>query len=252
MDPADTLPVVFSILGTVSSAFLQLSPIAVMREIHQKKHVGCFRPDPFITGTGFGLINGTYSLVSDQLISTISTGIGLALFFSYLVYYIYWSDHKSKDLRKTFLFLSIALGLTGVGPLVFKLVDLSVSGHTWTEKNGGLANMILVWLGVCATISIILMYAGQLTNMAYVVKSKDSRSISMIMSIAGLTCSVMWTIYAGFIVNPYYIIANGLGVVAGSTQIILKKVYPNVRKDAVVDEELPAMSATNPHDSPVA
>lgn len=231
MDPADTAPFVISIIGTISSAVLQLSPLGVVREIRRNQKVGCYRPDPFITGVGFGLINGAYSIISGQLISAISCGIGLSLFTSYLLTYVYYSHHKARDIRKTTIFLLVSLGITGIGPLIFTLVDTSDSGHNWLEANGGLTNMIHIWVGICATISIVLMFSGQLTNMAEVIRLKDARSISLMMACGGLFCSVSWAIYAGLILNPYYIVSNGLGVISASTQIVLKRMYPDVPEE---------------------
>lgn len=233
MDPTDTAPFVISIIGTFAGTLLQLSPMGVVREIGRNKRVGCYRPDPFITSIGCGLVNGTYSILSHQLISTVSCGICVLLSAAYLLIYMYYSDHKVRDIRKTTIYLLVAVILTALGPIIYALVDSSDAGHDWLESNGGLANMINIWVGVCATISIALMYSGQLTNMAYVVKMKDARSISLAIASCGLFCSASWAIYAGLILNPYFLISNGLGVVSSTTQLILKRMYPNIAETEI-------------------
>jgi hypothetical protein len=233
MDPTETAPLVVSIIGTFAGTLLQLSPMGIVREIRQNKNVGCYRPDPLIATTGCGLVNATYSILSSQLISTISCCICVTLSTGYITTYIYYSDRRVHDIRNTTIYLLVALIVTALGPIIYAIVDSSDAGHDWQESNGGLVNMINIWVGVCATISIALMYSGQLTNMAYVVKMKDSRSISLAIASCGLFCSTSWTIYAGLILDPYFLISHGLGVVSSTTQLILKRVYPNIAETEI-------------------
>jgi len=226
MDPSDTLPLVISIIGTVTSFAMQLSPIPVIMEIVRSKDVGYFRSDPFIIGICFALVNGAYSIYSSQLVSAISCGIGLALYSIYLIFFSIHSKSKRALMKKLVIFLLVCGFLTAIGPVVFILVDKSESGHTWLEDRGGLDQFIDTWLGVCATLSIIMLFSGQLTNIAEVIKNKDARSISTSMAIGGLVCSITWAVYAGLIVNAYYIVSNGIGVLSGILQLSLKRAYP--------------------------
>ncbi len=244
MDPASTLPLVVSIVGTISSCIMQLSPIPVMIRIHKTKDVGFYRPDPFIIGVCFGLVNGTYSIYSNQLVSAISTGIGLLLYSIYLVLFIYHSKVKRSILKRTCIFITTSVFLTAVGPVIFLLVNRSESGSAWFNEHGGIHTFISTWLGVCATLSVVMLFSGQLTNLVEVVKKKDARSISLAMALGGLFCSIAWAVYATLILDPYYMTANGIGVLSGITQITLKKMYKE--KPAVVpdsdDTDVPTSS----------
>ena len=225
MDPASTLPLVVSIVGTVSSCVMQLSPIPVMIRIHKSRDIGFYRSDPFIIGICFGLVNGTYSIYSNQLVSAISTGIGLLLYSIYLSLYIYHSKVRRSVLKRTCIFISISVFLTAIGPVIFLLVNQSESGSAWFLERGGIEKFISTWLGVCATLSVVMLFSGQLTNLVEVLKKKDARSISLAMALGGLFCSITWTVYACLILDPFYMTANAIGIVSGITQLTLKKLY---------------------------
>jgi uncharacterized protein with PQ loop repeat len=235
MDPARTLPLVVSIIGTISSCAMQLSPIPVMIRIRKSRDVGFYRPDPFIIGVCFGLVNGTYSIYSNQLVSAISTGIGLILYSIYLILFVYYSKSKHPILKRTCIFVGLSVFLTAIGPVVFILVNRSSSGEQWFTEHGGLDKFISTWLGVCATLSVVLLFSGQLTNLVEVVKKKDARSISLSMALGGLFCSIAWAVYASLILDPFYMTANGIGVVSGIVQLTLKKKFkekPTVVSDS--------------------
>ena len=88
-------------------------------------------------------------------------------------------------------------------------------------ENGEVTRFVKTWLGVCACASVTMLFAGQLTNIAQVIKHRDARSISVWMMIGGLFASSMWLTYASMILDPYYMTANGLGLLAGIIQGIL-------------------------------
>ena len=249
MDPASTLPLVVSIIGTISSCVMQLSPIPVMVRIHKYKDVGFYRPDPFIIGICFGLVNGTYSIYSNQLVSAISTGIGLLLYSIYLVLFVYHSKIKRSVLKRTCIFIAISVFLTAVGPVIFLLVNRSASGNAWFNEHGGIHTFISTWLGVCATLSVVMLFSGQLTNLVEVIKKKDARSISLIMALGGLFCSIAWTVYACLILDPYYMTANSIGVISGITQLTLKRMYKEkpavVASDSEDGTDIPSSSVDN-------
>lgn len=237
MDPASTLPLVVSIVGTVSSCIMQLSPIPVMIRIHKTKDVGFYRPDPFIIGVCFGLVNGTYSIYSKQLVSAISTGIGLLLYSIYLVLFVYHSKVRRSVLKRTLIFVATSVFLTAVGPVVFLLVNRSDAGSAWFTDHGGIHKYISTWLGVCATLSVVMLFSGQLTNLVEVVQKKDARSISLAMALGGLFCSIAWAVYASLILDPFYMTANGIGVLSGITQLTLKRMYKEKHVGVVSDTD---------------
>ncbi len=244
MDPSSTLPLVVSIVGTISSCVMQLSPIPVMRRIRTSGDVGFYRPDPFIIGVCFGLVNGTYSIYSNQLVSAISTGIGLVLYSIYLILFVYHSKAKRSILKRASIFVGASVFITAIGPVVFLIVNQSESGSAWFTEHGGIKKFISTWLGVCATLSVVMLFSGQLTNLVEVVKKKDARSISLSMALGGLFCSIAWAVYASLILDPFYMIANGIGVLSGIIQLALKKKYKE--KPAVVSDsdstEIPSVS----------
>ena len=243
MDPNDPLPLGFVLAGTVSSFLLALSPLPVIIKVIRTEDVGFYRPDAFIVGLVYGIANGTYSLFSGQTVSFIATAITFALYLTYLLIYIVYCSTGRRTILKKFL-ITILLGgvVTGIGPAIFSIVNTSHSGHDWLDARGGLHAFIKTWLGVCAAISITLLFSGQLTNIVQVIKAKDARSISTSMLIGGLTASVMWMVYSCLIRDTYYMIANGIGLLSGFSLIFLKLRYgtPPTHDRASLDASDPA------------
>lgn len=228
MDPQDPLPSAFVIVGTVASLVLALSPLPMMLRIFRTKDVAFYRPDAFIISLPFGLANGTYSLYSNQIVSLISTAITFTLYSVFLGIFTYFAHQQRKVIiKKAVIACFSGAFVTALGPIIFRSVDSSDSGHSWFEDHGGEAKFTGIWLGVCALISIILLFSGQLTNIIHVVKTKNSSSISSSMMLGGLFASISWSIYSALILDPYYMVANGLGVLSGIVSIVLKVSYRN-------------------------
>jgi len=226
MKPTDTIPTIIVILGTIAGFVLALSPIPMASKVYKNKELGYYRPDAFIAGLVFGIANGTYSLYSNQIISFISTAITLTLYAGYLSIFIFFGGKERRSIiRKASIAIMIGSFFTGVGPIVFHIVDSTTGGKHWLDQRGGPQPFIRTWLGVCAAISITLLLSGQLSGMLKVIKTRDSRPISTYMMIGGLVCSLTWTIYASLIVDPYYITANGIGVLSGVILLALKLKY---------------------------
>ena len=230
MDPNNPIALGFVVIATVSSFLMGLAPLPVMYDImFQTKDVGVYGIDHYIFGIIFGTINGVYSMYSGHLVSFISCMICAGLFSSYFIIYVIYS--KSQNRRALVMKLAACLGLAvfidSIGPIVW----LSV------HEDGLFVN---TWLGICACVSITLLYSGQLTNIIRVIKHKDARSISVFIMIGGLFAAIMWTVYAILVMDPYFLTANGLGVIAGITQLVLLVKYSTVQEETAVKDSLEA------------
>jgi uncharacterized protein with PQ loop repeat len=78
--------------------------------------------------------------------------------------------------------------------------------------------------------------------MIKVFKTKDARPISTSMTLGGLFASITWALYASLILDTYYIISNGLGVISGLLLVGLKLKYRHPPADTT-DEEPQSMSS---------
>lgn len=238
MKPTDPIPTIIVIIGTVAGFILALSPLPLVYKVYRSKELGFYRPDPFIAGLVFGIANGTYSLFSNQLISFISTAITFTLYSIYLLVFIYFAgSSRRRIIVKAGIAILIGATITGIGPIIFLIIDGTSDGEAWLEERGGVESFIRTWLGVCATISIMLLLSGQLSGMVKVIRTKDARSISTLMMIGGLMCSITWTVYASLIVDPYYITANAVGVMSGLTLLILKLKYRDGSSSTPLEEK---------------
>jgi uncharacterized protein with PQ loop repeat len=249
MNPDDPLPLAFVIVGTISSFILALSPIPLIVSVFRKKDVGLYKADAFIVAIPFGIANGTYSLYSGQTVSFISTMITFALYSAYLAIFLrYARSSRVSIYRKIVVAFVLAATITGIGPAVFRIVDSTYNGSMWLRERGGINLFIRTWLGVCATISVTLLLSGQVPAMIDVFKTRDARSISTEMTLGGLFASLAWMTYASLILDVYYIVCNGLGVIAGIILISLKlkfRVHPQTTpgsSQSVVFDEVPLES----------
>lgn len=219
MNPADPIAMGFAIAGTVSSYIMAFSPMPVMCKIvFTWKDVGKYRADPFIVGIVYGLVNGVYSLYAGHFVSFLSCAIASSLYIIYLVIYIYYAKTRVYVGRRLFIAVALAVSITGIGPLVYMLV------HDQTNM------FVSTWLGVCACITIVLLFSGQLTNIIQVIRDRDASSISVAMMCGGLFCSIMWTVYASLVMDLYFLTSNAIGIAAGLTQAFLLCKYPPNKK----------------------
>lgn len=257
MSPDDPWPLAFVIVGTIASFLLALSPIPLILKVHRSKDVGFYRPDAFVVGIAFGIANGTYSVYSKQTVAFISTMITFVLYSVYLGIFTYYSKAMKRGIyKKVIIVLALATFLTGVGPIVFRIVDSTPSGSKWLAERGGVDDFIKTWLGVCATISVTLLLSGQVPAMIQVFKTRDARPISTEITLGATFASASWMTYAILIGDMYYIVSNGLGLFTGLFLIFLKLKYkapppPQVNKSESVvfgDElsEFPVKDQANP------
>lgn len=246
MNPEDPLPLAFVIIGTVASFILALSPIPLILKVHRSKDVGFYRPDAFVVGIAFGIANGTYSVYSKQTVSFISTMITFILYSLYLGIFTYHSKTMKRSIyKKVIIVLALATFITGIGPIVFRIIDSTESGSEWVANHGGIDDLIKTWLGVCATISVTLLLSGQVPAMIQVLKTRDARPISTEITLGATFASASWMTYAILIWDMYYIISNGLGLLTGFVLIFLKLKYkypptaPTNQSESVVFDEVP-------------
>lgn len=210
MEPSDPLPLAVSLAGLVFSTILQLSPVPVMVRIARQKSVGPYRPDPFVLSIVFGIINGVYALYTNQITGAASNYFGLATSVVYLGTYIYYvGTPRKKVIIKAGIVILTAFATTGLGVII---LTLAVNRYDLVE----------IWLGIATTVSTIVNFFGQLTNIIEIVRTKNAQSISIEMAIGVLLASSCWTIYAVLIENIFYITSGSLGILSGVTQIALK------------------------------
>ena len=84
------------------------------------------------------------------------------------------------------------------------------------------------WLGLNCVGILVSFYASPLSTMVRVIKTKNSASISLPLTVTTLMAASFWGIY-GLLISDYFIFGpNVLGVFCAVTQLILTRIYPSL------------------------
>ncbi|KAK7330473.1 hypothetical protein VNO77_24668 [Canavalia gladiata] len=224
MVSADTIRTAVGVLGNIISFCLFMSPTPTFISIYRTKSVQDYRPDPYIvtmmncaTWAFYGM-----PLVTDHniLVLTINA-FGLVVETLYtLVFVIYSPWNKRRRILLIVLAEVIFLAL-----LVFIVLFFF---HEIKQRK--------LIVGIVALVFNILMYFSPLTVMKRVIQTKSVKYMPLLLSVAGVANSLIWTSYAFLKWDPFVAIPNSLGAVSGLTQLVLYCIY---YKTTNWDEESP-------------
>ncbi|KAK7389049.1 hypothetical protein VNO78_23881 [Psophocarpus tetragonolobus] len=215
---SNTIRTVIGIIGNVISFGLFMSPVPTFISIWKAKSVQNFKPDPYlatILNCGMWTFYGTPVVSEDNtLVLTINT-FGFVLEICYtLIFFIYSTWNKRRKILLIFLGEIIFLAL-----VVFLLMTFV---HTTKQRK--------VIVGPVCIIFNILMYFAPLTVMRQVIKTKSVKYMPFLLSLTNLINGITWTTYALLKWDPFIVIPNSIGVVAGLVQISLYAIYYRTTK----------------------
>jgi uncharacterized protein with PQ loop repeat len=223
MTPESTVPMVLTIIGTVAAILMGLAPVTVMRQIRKHNNVGHYLLAPFVIGLCSSLLSGVYSVINGYVVPVICGAVCLVLYIIYCGIYIHYSDRRVVAAIITIIASVLALGVSVSAPIAFYYLSRqSLETTAWFDARGGLRKWILMWTGIVSCLMIIVNYASQLTNIRYIVRQKDARSISFTMCLGGLLSSAIWAAYGFLVMDPIIIVPNSLGVAASILSLGLK------------------------------
>ncbi|EES00162.1 hypothetical protein BDA96_03G042100 [Sorghum bicolor] len=198
---------VVAFLGFLASFSLFASPAFIFRRIiTEASVVGYpFLPYPMaFLNCMIWLFYGTVHTNSDYVI--IINSVGMIIEVIFMGFYIWFAD--GMDLRVALIEL---FGMGGLGTFVALL------GYLWRDTVFGYAGVV----------SGIIMYGSPLSVARRVFETRNVQNMSLLMALASLTASSVWTAYA-FASKPYdfYIaIPNLIGLVLALVQLALYAYY---------------------------
>ena len=82
-------------------------------------------------------------------------------------------------------------------------------------------------MGYIANLVVILFYASPLSTFYQVIKTKNSNSINIWVSLTCLTNCILWLVYGLCIRDWFVAFPNFAGIAFAVTQIVLKMIYPS-------------------------
>ncbi|KAG1680971.1 hypothetical protein FOA52_009930 [Chlamydomonas sp. UWO 241] len=198
--------------GAVISTVMYASPLPTVYKASVNRAIGDINPIPFCVTIANTLIWLVYGLLKhDPFITTPNTpGVAMALWATVMAYGLA-DDKVRSQLRNILLLQAICLPVMGVATAFFLAGDTTAQLGLW-----GLAGNV-----VCIT-----MYASPLSTMGEVIKTRNSASILVPLTITTLLNASLWTAYGLAIVDPYVFIPNGLGSVLACGQLALTMAFP--------------------------
>lgn len=208
----NVLHLIFGILGNIFGTALFLSPAITFYYVIRKGSTEEFSGIPYVAALLNCLLYTWYGLpfiTSDNILVTVSNGLGAVLEIIYVCLYLAYSPPKYR--RKIFGLFVAELVFFGA----IALVSVLALHHT--------ARSLLV--GIAAATLSVCMYAAPLSIMKNVVQTKSVEYMPFFLSLFVFLCSSSWFIY-GLIGQDAFVAApNGLGTLLGAAQLVLYAIY---------------------------
>ncbi|XP_019160469.1 PREDICTED: bidirectional sugar transporter SWEET4-like [Ipomoea nil] len=221
---------IYSFSGNLASLFLRISPLPTIVEIWKKKSVAQYSAAPYLAtflNCGIWAFYGTPIVHPNSLLLLTVNASGVAFSIVYLFAFLYCSDRK-KRFKVALIVLAEVVFMAAHAILVLTLA------HNWKLRSaivGGIA-------GVCS----ILMYASPLAIMKLVITTKSVEYMPFSISLCSFMSGLCWTVYALLPLDPYILVPNGIGALAGLAQLVLYAKYykfnKSVEENSRVDMEV--------------
>ena len=197
-----------------ATAMVRMSGIGPMYTMATLKETGNVNPMPFIAMIISSSLGMYYSWLINNFIIFIGSCSGIVCGSIYFCIFCMYSAPKS---RRRYLKI---FGISSVVCLLYAALPfiLSITDHT-----------NYIGFGVC-TLAVLTM-SSPLASMRKVLKEKNTKSMSLSISIAMTINGMTWTIYGIIIMdcNLFIVIPNALGAVAGFVQLSLFCIYPSAK-----------------------
>jgi len=206
---------VIPIFGLVLSLCMYLSPIPAVMKAKRRKAVGDFNPVPSAMTCLQGVALTIYGLVIEN-INVLIAGASGAVIGLYIIAEIFpMMDYSSEFAR----IQKTQMILVGAGTLQTCVAILALYLSP--------ATMLPIYQ-VHYTLLVICMYAGPLTTMKTVIRTRNSVSIDPALAACQFATALCWFCYGFVLLDPPLIFVNALGVVCSTTQLALRVIYrPN-------------------------
>jgi hypothetical protein len=120
-----------------------------------------------------------------------------------------------------FFFLPLTPPLSFTGGLSINLLLTALAGFAFSAEVGEQV------IGAVCNIYGICLYAGGLSTLKTVIKTKNSSSINPLLVAALLSCGLLWTVYGFYVGKVAMAFPNLVGVALCGVQIYLIVKYPS-------------------------
>lgn len=163
----------------------------------------------FITGIITSAVWLKYGLLTNERSLIIVNSIGVASMFGYtLIFYLF--TVRKRETLKALSFSSMFL------IIIFFYISIQTDRLKAAE--------IVGFIGIGVSLAF---FASPLTNLAHVIKVKNSESLPFSMILSSFIVTLLWFVYGEIINDPFIQIPNFIGCVLLVIQLLLFAVYPS-------------------------
>ncbi|CAL9781116.1 unnamed protein product [Musa acuminata subsp. burmannicoides] len=201
------------IVGNVISVLVFASPINTFRRIVRNRSTEDFEPSPYV----ITLLNSSlwvyYGITKPGglLIVTVN-GVGVVMEAVYVALFLLYAAPPLKA-KTAVLVAALDVGFFGAVALVTRL---AVQGSS---------RVVVIGL-VCAFLNV-LMYGSPLCAMRSVITRRSVEYMPFLLSFFLFLNGGIWTLYAILDKDIFIGIPNGIGLILGTSQLILYMIYMN-------------------------
>ncbi|KAF2316127.1 hypothetical protein GH714_041373 [Hevea brasiliensis] len=147
----------------------------------------------------------------DSILVTTINAIGLALELIYLVIFCIY-DKRGKGRKQVAYALAVEVFVMAI-----IVIGTLLGFHTHKRRT--------LFVGIFCDVLNVLMYSSPLAIMKKVITTKSVEYMPLYLSLAGFANGCIWAAYALIKFDPFILVSNGLGALAGAAQLILYGCY---------------------------
>lgn len=206
MSQETTAQAAVSASGTAAVVLLLLAQMPDMYKLYKGKiSISDLSVVPSIGQLGNFVAWVTYALVKNEpaLLRVNAIGVGIGLF--YLAVFTFYSDRAGK-----LAILRLAGGSFAVLAIAYGAIIGAMSGDARVTA-----------LGWAAVLCNVIMFAAPLAAIRTALSTMNPDAIPVLLTLAGLACSVLWGVYGILTSNQFVLIPNGAGVGLSLLQIAI-------------------------------
>ncbi|KAJ9505918.1 hypothetical protein QJQ45_017029, partial [Haematococcus lacustris] len=216
------LTTVVPALGAVVSLLMYASPVMAVMAASKTKNMGDLNPVPFAITVANTIVWGTYALAvhlatsaglikQDVFVTTPNVlGVVVAMYCALSCYGL--AHEETRDRMRLILCGESAI-LAALG------VATSFGASTLQEQ-------LNIW-GIAGNCISLVYYAAPLSSMAEVLKTRNSASILLPLTVMNLANAALWTTYGMALQDVFIYAPNGIGLVLSLAQLGLACIYPS-------------------------
>mmetsp|Transcript_11382 Transcript_11382/g.19961 ORF Transcript_11382/g.19961 Transcript_11382/m.19961 type:complete len:252 (-) Transcript_11382:689-1444(-) len=199
-------------LGAIISLAMYASPVQAVLTAGRNRGLGDLNPMPFVVTVANCIAWLLYGLLKQDpfVTSPNAPGVVVGLFCMLSTYGL--ADDKIRSRMRLLLCVEVSV-------LSFLGVLTSFACKTIEQQQG-------LWGGAGNVVSLIY-YGAPLSTMTEVIRSRNSSSILLPMTVMNTLNAALWTVYGVAMGDIFIIAPNGIGLVLSLAQLLLVFLFPS-------------------------